>query len=249
MLDREYEIMYRLENSHWWFVAKKKYVEIILDYHLKDKGGNILDVGCGTGGMIELFKKYGRVFGLDRHEAACEYSQQRHEFPLIKGDANKLPFKKGTFCLIALLDVLYHQHVLDDEEVLEQIHELLVPNGLVLITDSAFEFLKSTHDIAVMARHRYTLKELKAKLKRSHFLIQQSTYLYFFIFPVVVLSRLLGKLALLFFKPTIHSDLKKTNPYLNKVLAGLLSWEGNLLKYFSFPCGSSLLILGKKGNP
>ena len=246
MLDREYEIMYRLENSHWWFVAKKRYIEIILDYHLKDKGGNILDVGCGTGGMIELFKRYGRVFGMDRHEAACEYSRQRNKFSLIKGDANKLPFKKGTFRLITLLDVLYHQHILEDEEVLEQIYELLAPNGLILITDSAFEFLKSTHDIAVMARHRYTLKELKAKLKSSHFLIQKSTYLYFIIFPVVVLSRLLGKLTLLFFKPAIHSDLKKTNPFLNKFLAGLLSWEGSLLKHISFPWGSSLLILGKK---
>ena len=246
MLDREYEIMYRLENSHWWFVAKKRYIKIILDYHLKEKGGNILDVGCGTGGMIDLLKNYGPVFGMDCHGAACEYSRQRNKFPLIKGDANKLPFKKGTFHLVALLDVLYHQHILDDEEVLAQIYTLLAPNGLLLITDSAFEFLKSTHDIAVMARHRYTLKELNAKLKSSHFSIQQSTYLYFIIFPVVVLSRLLGKLTLFFFKPTIHSDLKQTNPFLNKFLVALLGWEGSLLKLFNFPWGSSLLILGKK---
>jgi ubiquinone/menaquinone biosynthesis C-methylase UbiE len=246
MLDREYEIMYRLENSHWWFAAKKRYIEIILDCHLKDRGGNILDVGCGTGGMIELFKKYGRVFGMDRHEAACEYSRQRNKFSLIKGDANKLPFKKGTFRLITMLDVLYHQHILEDEKVLEQIYGLLAPNGLILITDSAFEFLKSTHDIAVMARHRYTLKELKAKLKSSHYLIIKSTYLYFSIFPAVVMSRLVGKLTLFFLKPSIHSDLKKTNPFLNKFLTGLLNWEGSLLKHISFPWGSSLLILGKK---
>jgi SAM-dependent methyltransferase len=249
MFYSEYEVMYRLENSHWWFVAKKKYLKIILDYHFKKKGGKILDIGCGTGGMIDLFKNYGQVYGMDRHGAACEYSHQRNKCPLLKGDANQLPFKKGTFSLVALLDVLYHQHILNDENILDQIHGLLAPDGLVLITDSAFEFLKSTHDIAVMARHRYTLKELRAKLKSSHFLIVRSTYLYFIIFPVVVLSRLVGKLALLFLKPTIHSDLKKTNPYLNKFLALLLSLEGNLLKYFSFPWGSSLLILGKKENP
>ena len=146
----------------------------------------------------------------------------------------------------ALLDVLYHQHILDDDEVLEQIYELLEPNGLILITDSAFEFLKSTHDIAVMARHRYTLKELKAKLQSSHFSIQKSTYLYFIVFPIVVLSRLSGKLSLIIFKPTIHSDLKQTNPHLNKLLSALLEWEANLLRFFNFPWGSSLLILGKK---
>jgi SAM-dependent methyltransferase len=247
MLDLEYEIMYRLENSHWWFVAKKRYIKIILDYHLKDKGGNILDVGCGTGGTIELLKNYGRVFGIDSHDAACEYSHQRNKFPLVKGDANRLPFKKGAFHLIVLLDVLYHQFILDDEEVLKQIYELLTPKGLILITDSAFEFLKSTHDRAVMARHRYTMKELKTKIVSSEFSIQQSTYLFFIIFPVIALSRLLGKLTLFFFKPTIHSDLKQTNPYLNKFLIVLLGWEGTLLRHFNFPWGSSLLILGKKG--
>ena len=95
MLDRQYEIIYRLENSHWWFVAKKKYIKIILDSHLKDRGGNILDVGCGTGGMIELFKNYGRVFGMDRHGTAREYSRQRNKFPLIRGDANNSHSRRG----------------------------------------------------------------------------------------------------------------------------------------------------------
>ena len=246
MLDREYEIMYRLENNHWWFVAKKRYIKTILDLHLKDKGVNILDVGCGTGGMIDLLKTYGRVFGMDLHAAACEFSRQRNNFSLIQGDANKLPFKKGTFHLITLLDVLYHQYISDDEEVLEQVHQLLVPNGLLLITDSAFEFLKSSHDMAVMARHRYTLRELTDKLKNHHFSIERSTYLYFIIFPLVVLSRLLGKLTWLFFKPDIRSDLKETNEYLNRFLTVLLGWEGKLLKRVNFPFGSSLLILGKK---
>jgi SAM-dependent methyltransferase len=246
MLDREYEIMHRVENTHWWFVAKKNYIKTILDLHFKDKGNNILDVGCGTGGMTELLKDYGRVFGLDRHRAACDFFCQRNQFSLIKGDANKLPFKKGTFHLITLLDVLYHQHILDDEKVLEQIHQLLVPNGFLLITDSAFEFLKSTHDLAVMARHRYTLRELTDKLKDHHFSIERRTYLYFVIFPLVALSRLLGKLTWFFFKPNIHSDLKETNDYINKMLVALLGWEGKLLKMINFPFGSSLLILGKK---
>jgi SAM-dependent methyltransferase len=246
MLDREYEIMHRFEDSHWWFVAKRNYIKTILDLHLKDKGKNILDIGCGTGGVSELLKDYGRVFGLDRHEAACEFFRQRNNFPLIKGDANRLPFKKGTFHLVVLLDVLYHQHISDDQKVLEQIHQLLVPNGLILITDSAFEFLKSTHDLAVMARHRYTLKELSAKLKDHQFLIERRTYLYFIIFPLVVLSRLLGRLTLFFFKPDIRSDIKEINAYLNQFLVSLLGWEGKLLKRVNLPFGSSLLILGKK---
>jgi len=245
-LDQEYELMYRLENSHWWFLAKKRYIKTILDLYLKGRGNKILDIGCGTGGMMDLLKDYGSVFGLDHHEAACAFSHQRNQFPIIKGDANKLPFKKGTFHLIVLLDVLYHQHITDDGEVLRQVHELLAPKGFLLITDSAFAFLKSTHDLAVMARHRYTLRELTAKLVTTNFSIQKSTYLYFTLFPVVVLSRLLGKVSLMFSKPAIHSDLKETTPYLNKLLTAILGWEGRFLRVSTFPWGSSLLILGQK---
>jgi hypothetical protein len=65
--------------------------------------------------MIDLLKGYGRAYGLDRHEAAGELSRWRNSFPLIKGDANHLHFKKGTFHLITLFDVLYHQHIFNDE--------------------------------------------------------------------------------------------------------------------------------------
>lgn len=248
MLDREYELMYRLENSHWWFLAKKRYIKTILDSYLKEKTNKILDIGCGTGGMMDLLQNYGAVFGLDHHQAACAFSHQRNQFPLIKGDANTLPFKKKTFDLVVLLDVLYHQHIADDQDVLKQVHALLAPEGFLLITDSAFAFLKSTHDLAVMARHRYTLRELTAKLATVPFTIRKSTYLYFTLFPLVVFSRLMGKVALRFSKTTIHSDLKDTNPFINKLLTGILRWEGPFLRIARFPWGSSLLILGQKGQ-
>ena len=240
--------MYRLENTHWWFLSKKKYIRIILDGWLKDKKKaiSILDVGCGSGGMMDVLKDYGKVFGMDHHEAACRFSRRRGSFQVIKGDANKLPFKKSSFHLITLFDVLYHQHILDDEAVLKRVHEMLAPGGFILITDSAFEWLKSRHDLAVMARHRYTLGEIEDKLKRNSFSILKKSYLYFLTFPLVVSIRLLGKITLFFFKPEIHSDLKENHPFPNKVLTALLGWEGKALRFCSFPWGSSLLILGKK---
>jgi len=246
MLDTEYEIMYRLEDKHWWFVAKRNYIQIILDEYLKDKGSKILDVGCGTGGMLKLLKAYGQVFGIELHRRACEFTRRRNNSFVIQGDANRLPFKKGAFHLITLFDVLYHQHVLDDGKVIQQMYELLVPNGLLLITDSAFEFLRSRHDLAVMARHRYTLKELTDKLISYHFAVLKGTYLYCTIFPAVLIARWLSKLLLKFSKAKIHSDLKMTNPSLNKFLVKIHIGEGKLLRILNFPFGSSLLILGKK---
>ena len=35
MIENEYEKMYRLEDRHWWFAAKRNYVKIVLDLFLK----------------------------------------------------------------------------------------------------------------------------------------------------------------------------------------------------------------------
>lgn len=246
MLDPEYEIMYRLENHHWWFVAKKKFIKTLLDLYLKPGNGNILDIGCGTGGMMGLLKHYGPVFGLDRHQAACTLFRRDHPFPLVMGDANRLPFKKGSFQLITLLDVLYHQYIIDDGKVLDQIHDLLAPGGLLLITDSAFEFLRSPHDRAVMARHRYTLKELKDKAKVHHFYILRGSYLFGSIFPLVVFFRLFSRLFFYFKLSRAQSDLREIPTRLNAFLILFLGWEAQWLRYGNLPFGSSLIFLGKK---
>ncbi|MFH0788807.1 MAG: methyltransferase domain-containing protein [Pseudomonadota bacterium] len=246
MLDSEYETMYQLEDRHWWFVSKRNFVKTVLDQFLKGQGSNVLDVGSGTGGMLKLLSSYGRVFGIELHRQACELSRRRDNPFIIQGNAHQLPFKKESFDLITLFDVLYHQHVLDDETIIRQLHDLLVPGGLLMITDSAFEFLKSRHDLAVMARHRYTLGELRDKLTRCHFTVLKRTYLFCSIFPAVVIARWLGKILLAFSTPKIHSDLKLTPPALNRLLVKIHTWEGKRLRVWNFPFGSSLLILGRK---
>lgn len=246
MLDSEYETMYQLEDKHWWFVSKRNFVRQVLDDNLHKNGLKILDVGCGTGGMLQLLGTYGKVFGMELHRKACELTLQRGHPGIVQGNAPYFPFKKETFHLITLFDVLYHQHILDDQAVIRQLLDLMVPGGLILITDSAFEFLKSRHDLAVMARHRYTLEELTDTLTRVDFSILKKTYLYCTLFPLVLISRWIDKLVLAFAKPTIHSDLKMTPPVLNRLLIVLHAGEGKLVKVFNFPFGSSLLILGRK---
>lgn len=246
MIENEYEKMYRLEDTHWWFRAKRNYVKTVLDLFLEKKPLRILDLGCGTGRMMDLLQGYGSVFGLDFHQGACHFARRRNAFPLVRGDANRLPFKKNSFDLIGAFDLLYHQGITNDRYVLEQIYDLLTEGGTLIITDSAFQFLKSRHDLAVMARHRYTLGELTEKLQGQGFSIVKKTYLYFALFPLIAVSRLADKIVLALSRPEIRSDLKETPDSITRVLVSLLSWEGRLLKYLNLPLGSSLLILARR---
>lgn len=245
--DQEYETMHRLENRHWWFSAKKRFITVLLDEYFHPSGGRILDIGCGTGGMTEVFHRYGTVVALDRHPLACALFPRQHTPALVQGDANRLPFKKNSFHLVALLDVLYHRFIRDDEAVLLQVHELLVPGGFLLITDSAFEFLRSVHDQAVMARHRYRLKELKRKLVGCGFSVIRGSYLYCSLFPLVVLARLWGKIRSFRSPKEVRSDLREIPSGLNHLLTRLMDQEGRLLRRRNLPFGSSLIFLGRKG--
>ena len=178
MKENEYETMYRLEDGHWWFKAKRNYVKRILDNYIGREQGRILDLGCGTGRMLELLKQYGRVWGLDYHDRACGFARRRIGPRIVRGDANRLPFKPGSFELASAFDLLYHQGILDDDQVIGQVYELLTGGGYFLVTNSAFELLKSRHDVAVMTRHRYTVGELAGKMERHRFVILKKTYLY-----------------------------------------------------------------------
>ncbi|MBI5583956.1 MAG: class I SAM-dependent methyltransferase [Deltaproteobacteria bacterium] len=246
MQETEYDTMYRLEDNHWWFQAKRNYVRRILDIYIGRDKGRILDLGCGTGRMLALLKTYGRVFGVDYHDRACRFSCRRTGPRIVRGDANRLPFKPGSFELVSAFDLLYHQGILDDEQVIGQVHELLADGGYFLVTDSAWDFLKSRHDLAVMTRHRYTVGELAGKMEKHRFEILKKTYLYGLTFPLVAASRLWDKLRLGRGPLEVRSDLKETGPRLNALVRRVLSWEARLIERVNIPCGSSLMILGRK---
>ncbi len=128
--------------------------------------------------------------------------------------------------------------------MLQGVRELLVPGGLLLITDSAFEFLRSRHDRAVMARQRYTLKELGAKMAAQGFAVLKQSYLFFLVFPLVCLSRIWGRSLRL--GPEDRSDLQEIPKPLNAFLIFLTALEGRWIRRWPLPWGSSLLILGRK---
>jgi len=66
MEPREYEIMYRAEQCHWWYQGMAAITRNILDvFYAPGSGLAILDAGCGTGAGLLFLSQYGSVTGLD----------------------------------------------------------------------------------------------------------------------------------------------------------------------------------------
>ena len=75
-----------------------------------------LEVGCGTGYFTEwLDTCYGSVVGLDPAPAMLRELRRRHRrFPVVRGDAHRLPFANGAFGAVLFLTTL---EFLDDPDV------------------------------------------------------------------------------------------------------------------------------------
>lgn len=242
----EFRKHYELEESHWWFAARREIIFSILKSHnLTHKEFYLLDAGCGTGFNLKFFRSQGKAFGCDLSEEALNFCQKRGLARLVRADAAALPFKNLSFDLVFFLDVLYHRNIKNDVFALQEAQRTMKRGGYLLLTDSAFNFLCSTHDIALQARERYRKKILRKKVEKANFSILKMSYFNFFLFFFVLTIRLWKK----FFggrRRSAESDLKPVAKKINNVLLNILKWEAFLLRHLNFPFGSSILCLAVK---
>lgn len=112
---------------------------------------NLLDLGTGTGRMLQLLApRAARAVGLDASHAMLSVARANLEqagltrVELRQGDAYAPPFARGSFDLIVVHQVL---HYLDDPaRALREAARLLSPGGRLLVIDFAphnLEFLRT----------------------------------------------------------------------------------------------------------
>lgn len=237
MQTQEYQKLFQLEDKHWWFVSKRAFIKVIFEKLNLKLDSKILDIGCGTGRNLRLLGNYGQATGVDYSSLAVKYCHQRGLKSVQKASAEKLPFKKNSFNLVTLFDVLYHQGIKSDLEVLKEVNRVLKPNEFILVTDCAHQWLFGPHDIAQHARQRYSKKELEVKLKKAGFKVIRSSYIFSSLFPIFILNRLINRHG---------SDVKPINQLVNRFLILIYRLEALVLRFINLPFGSSIIVLAQK---
>jgi 2-polyprenyl-3-methyl-5-hydroxy-6-metoxy-1,4-benzoquinol methylase len=237
-----YRLHFDLQKKHWWFINKKKIVlECIKKYLIKKEEVNILDIGCGTGLMLNELEKLGKTHGMDMSNEAISFSKEIFSGEVKQGSLpDKIPFGTNSFDLITLLDVI--EHVEDDVEALQEISKRLSIGGVVVITVPAYMFLWSKFDEINEHKRRYSLKELNSKLLEAGFSVKRITYYNTLLFPVVYVVRKLNNA----FNRSGESDIDMPNKFVNFLLNRIFGLEINLLKYISLPFGVSILAVVSK---
>lgn len=242
---QEYQRMYNAEDNHWWFVGNRKIVFTQIDKIVINKRNKILDVGCGTGITLKCLERYGLAIGVDLSEEALKFCRLRGHKKLCLADSKNLPFKINSFDIVNASNLL--EHLDDDDIALQEFFRILKPNGILVVTVPAFEFLWSGHDEVLHHKRRYTKQSLERKIKKYRFQRIKESYTNFFIFPVVFLIRKIKKKA---DTKEIRCNLElfKGTPVVNKILGILYILEAKLLRIINFPFGISLIYIAKKGR-
>lgn len=232
------------EDKHWWFAARRDILRKILRKWLPpDPARRILDVGCGTGAMLELLREFGKAEGLDSSENAINHCRQRLglDIELHEGDIpGKLPPGR-SYDVVTAFDVI--EHIADPLAALRQVRQLLTPSGLFICTVPAFQFLWGPHDEINHHYRRYARADLVAELKQSGFRVHWTSYFNTLLFLPIALYRLWNK-ATIGDKPP-KSDLSAAPACINRLLRSILSAERVVLPTCSLPFGVSLVAIAQ----
>ena len=237
-----YRIFFEIQKKHWWFVTKK---EIVLDtiniYLSKSSDIKVLDIGCGSGLMLNSLESVGQPFGMDMSDEAINFSKEIFKGRVEKGILpDQIPYEENFFDLITALDVI--EHVDRDIDSLKAIRSRLVSGGKAVITVPAYMFLWSSFDELNEHKRRYTRSELSSKLIQSGFTVEKISYFNTLLFPIVFIVRMLNNML----KRDGASDVDMPSRPLNYILAKLFGLEKYLLRFGSLPFGVSILAVVRK---
>lgn len=237
-----YRIFFEIQRKHWWFVAKKTIVLDTIDRHLsKHADTKVLDIGCGSGLMLNALEKFGETFGMDVSDDAIGFSKEIFNGKVEKGSLpDQIPYAENFFNLITALDVI--EHVDRDIDSLVAIRSRLVSGGKALITVPAYMFLWTSFDELNEHKRRYTLTELEFKLVQAGFTVEKISYFNTLLFPLVYVVRMLNKVL----KRDGAADLEIPGRPLNFLLGAIFGIEKYLLRIVNMPFGASVLAVARK---
>lgn len=235
-----YTEMAEIEGRHWWFVARRKILSRAISSLDLPHHAEILEIGAGTGGNLEMLSQHGQVTAVKSDPTACKLAEQGTGRSVLAGSLpNGLPLLNREFDLICLFDVL--EHVEQSVASLRVLATLVAPRGHILISVPAYMWLWTEHDVVLHHKRRYTAARLADEMMAAGLVVRRVTYFNTLLFPLAVAARLAGK-----WRRAVPAGMKVPSPPINTVLKVALGTEAELLDRMRLPFGLSVMAIGSR---
>jgi ubiquinone/menaquinone biosynthesis C-methylase UbiE len=187
-----YDGLRALQSRHWWWRSMANlYSSALRRFLAPGRTYRIIDVGCGYGANLPVLKQFGNVVGIDVSFEALGAIEERPRLGLVQARADALPFRDGSFDVIALLAVV--EHIEHDEHVLAESHRVASPQAIQILLTSAFMLLWSHHDEANNHFRRYRARLLDQVQVAAGWHVLVTSYVNSLIFPGVAVIRILQR--------------------------------------------------------
>ncbi|MDQ8199114.1 class I SAM-dependent methyltransferase [Pelagicoccus enzymogenes] len=231
----------KTEKDHWWFYGRRKIVERVLKTATKQlERPDILEIGCGTGGNLEMLSRYGRLRAIEMDTIA---RQTAVRLKVCEVEYGKLPdqikVQDDSVDIALMLDVL--EHVENDTAALDRVKRLLRPGGHAIITVPALPSMWSAHDDANHHFRRYTKDSLTQLAIANDLIVEQASYFNTTLFPLAYIER-----KIVWRKKREYTP-PSTPPFpLNALLRTVFALESLWVLTVKPPLGLSLLLSVRK---
>src|SRR6476646_6971593 len=131
-----YHELHRVEQTHWWFRARRHIVWSLVRRYADGEANRrlrVCELGCGTGGNLAAIEGEHDVMGIECSPHALDYARQslgnRVRFGSLPHEINLPP---NSFDVVLMTDVL--EHIENDAASAIKALELVRPGGIVIAT-------------------------------------------------------------------------------------------------------------------
>jgi ubiquinone/menaquinone biosynthesis C-methylase UbiE len=126
----------------------------VLEMVAQLKPGRIIDVCCGTGDQLRLFRNRGMIaLGIDYSDAMLKVAaRKRPDISCLKQDAAAMAFTDLSFDAAIVSMGLHETGWKQAQGILREIHRILKPSGRLIVVD--YEFTAATHALVKAVIHK-----------------------------------------------------------------------------------------------
>ncbi|MEW6359081.1 MAG: class I SAM-dependent methyltransferase [Planctomycetota bacterium] len=206
--------------------------------------GSVLDVGCGTGGLLIFLARKGfDVRGIDRSPEMISNARASLTEAGLCADLvglDDLKDIKGRFTAVTALDVI--EHVEDDCGMLRAMADRVEEGGRLIVTVPAIPWFFSRKDIAMGHRRRYSPKALYSAVAQTGLKTVKLRYWNCCgVIPTLIATKIFRRAV----NEQFRYDPSPKARFLNRVLRAWLTGVENRV---DMPIGLTLLIVAERSK-
>ncbi len=236
MDQRHLQEMADLEENYWWHKAKRQLVEELLKRHAPSEGV-IVEGGIGSGRNLLQWQSLGyEVHGFDILPPAIEMAKSRGIEHAQQHDLHEpWPLPEGSVSCVMMLDVL--EHMAEPVSVLKHASKVLRPDGVIILTVPAYQWLFGRWDQILGHHRRYTRRMLKQQTQEAGLNLRWCQHWNAFTLPAALAMRTKEKL----FPNRDSAEFPRVPNWINSLLLGLARMERAWLLRIGLPVGLSVV--------